>query len=190
MHVRFERLGNFQEASFSRLISNFYHSWSYASLRQRCYPCTCRARLALQFAYMMLVGTFPFNGFLAGFLSSIGFFSLTGRHSLHERISQQGGGGRHKALHELTQMFFLHVQPPPTLVPLLLLCPFYIRLVLCCQRFATWSPSLADPQQNSHCPPLIAIHMHLSLLALCLPLRTKASHCLAPVLYLHLYPLS
>ncbi|KXZ50653.1 hypothetical protein GPECTOR_15g337 [Gonium pectorale] len=29
------------------------------------------------FAYMMLVGTFPFNAFLAGFLSCIGFFALT-----------------------------------------------------------------------------------------------------------------
>ncbi len=27
---------------------------------------------------MMLVGSFPFNGFLAGLLSSIGFFALTG----------------------------------------------------------------------------------------------------------------
>lgn len=32
---------------------------------------------AVQFAYMMLVGSFPFNGFLAGFLSNIGFFALT-----------------------------------------------------------------------------------------------------------------
>jgi hypothetical protein len=32
----------------------------------------------LQLAYMLLVGTFPFNGFLAGFLSSLGFFTLTG----------------------------------------------------------------------------------------------------------------
>ncbi|KAF5839050.1 dolichyl-diphosphooligosaccharide-protein glycosyltransferase subunit dad1, partial [Dunaliella salina] len=32
----------------------------------------------LQLVYMLLVGTFPFNGFLAGFLSSLGFFTLTG----------------------------------------------------------------------------------------------------------------
>lgn len=32
----------------------------------------------LQLAYMLLVGTFPFNAFLAGFLSSLGFFTLTG----------------------------------------------------------------------------------------------------------------
>lgn len=36
----------------------------------------------MQFAYMMLVGSFPFNGFLAGFLSTIGFFSLTGAFAL------------------------------------------------------------------------------------------------------------
>jgi hypothetical protein len=32
-----------------------------------------------QLSYMLLVGTFPFNGFLAGILGSLGFFSLTGR---------------------------------------------------------------------------------------------------------------
>lgn len=31
----------------------------------------------VQFLYMMIVGTFPFNSFLAGFLSSVGFFVLT-----------------------------------------------------------------------------------------------------------------
>ncbi|EFJ42384.1 epsilon subunit of defender against death protein/oligosaccharyltransferase [Volvox carteri f. nagariensis] len=35
------------------------------------------ATAGVQFAYMMLVGTFPFNAFLAGFLSCIGFFALT-----------------------------------------------------------------------------------------------------------------
>jgi hypothetical protein len=37
-----------------------------------------RVLLYLQFAYMMLVGTFPFNSFLAGLLCSLAFFSLTG----------------------------------------------------------------------------------------------------------------
>lgn len=31
---------------------------------------------------MMLVGTFPFNAFLAGLLCSLGFFSLTGEQYL------------------------------------------------------------------------------------------------------------
>eukprot|EP00199_Chlamydomonas_sp_CCMP681_P005093 CAMPEP_0119101578 /NCGR_PEP_ID=MMETSP1180-20130426/604_1 /TAXON_ID=3052 ORGANISM="Chlamydomonas cf sp, Strain CCMP681" /NCGR_SAMPLE_ID=MMETSP1180 /ASSEMBLY_ACC=CAM_ASM_000741 /LENGTH=108 /DNA_ID=CAMNT_0007085723 /DNA_START=129 /DNA_END=452 /DNA_ORIENTATION=+ len=31
----------------------------------------------MQFVYMLLVGTYPFNAFLAGFLSSLGFFTLT-----------------------------------------------------------------------------------------------------------------
>ncbi|GIL69494.1 hypothetical protein Vretimale_13597 [Volvox reticuliferus] len=35
------------------------------------------ATAGVQFAYMMLVGTFPFNAFLAGFLSCVGFFALT-----------------------------------------------------------------------------------------------------------------
>ncbi|GFR46726.1 hypothetical protein Agub_g8349 [Astrephomene gubernaculifera] len=35
------------------------------------------ATAGVQFAYMLLVGSFPFNAFLAGFLSCIGFFALT-----------------------------------------------------------------------------------------------------------------
>jgi oligosaccharyltransferase complex subunit epsilon len=31
----------------------------------------------IQFAYMLLVGTFPFNSFLAGFLTCVGFFVFT-----------------------------------------------------------------------------------------------------------------
>lgn len=46
--------------------------------------------LLLQFAYMMLVGTFPFNSFLAGLLCSLGFFSLTGKHTMSvEALTQQ-----------------------------------------------------------------------------------------------------
>lgn len=33
---------------------------------------------AIQFAYMLLVGTFPFNSFLSGFISTLGCFVLTG----------------------------------------------------------------------------------------------------------------
>ena len=32
----------------------------------------------LQFVYLLLVGSFPFNSFLAGFFSCVGFFVLTG----------------------------------------------------------------------------------------------------------------
>ncbi|KAF8055759.1 DAD1 [Scenedesmus sp. PABB004] len=35
------------------------------------------ATAAVQFVYMLLVGTFPFNSFLAGLLCSLAFFSLT-----------------------------------------------------------------------------------------------------------------
>lgn len=31
----------------------------------------------VQFAYLLLVGSFPFNSFLAGFFSCVGFFVLT-----------------------------------------------------------------------------------------------------------------
>lgn len=38
-------------------------------------------RLSSQFVYCMLVGTFPFNSFLAGFSSTVGAFVLTGENS-------------------------------------------------------------------------------------------------------------
>ena len=33
----------------------------------------------IQFAYCLLVGTFPFNSFLSGFISTVGCFILAGR---------------------------------------------------------------------------------------------------------------
>ena len=33
----------------------------------------------VQFAYCLLVGTFPFNSFLSGFISTVGFFVLAGK---------------------------------------------------------------------------------------------------------------
>jgi len=33
----------------------------------------------IQFLYCLLVGTFPFNSFLAGFISSVGSFVLAGK---------------------------------------------------------------------------------------------------------------
>lgn len=32
----------------------------------------------VQFAYVILVGSFPFNSFLAGFVAAVGFFVFTG----------------------------------------------------------------------------------------------------------------
>jgi len=34
----------------------------------------------VQFAYCVLVGTFPFNSFLSGFISSVASFVLAGKH--------------------------------------------------------------------------------------------------------------
>jgi oligosaccharyltransferase complex subunit epsilon len=33
----------------------------------------------VQFAYVLLVGQFPFNSFLAGFVAAVGFFVFTGQ---------------------------------------------------------------------------------------------------------------
>ena len=41
----------------------------------------------VQFAYCLLVGTFPFNSFLSGFISTVGCFILAGkRFSLFENL--------------------------------------------------------------------------------------------------------
>ena len=52
----------------------------------------------LQFIYMLLVGTFPFNSFLAGFLCCCGFFVLTGSF-IHgnDAESDVGSGKRRRA---------------------------------------------------------------------------------------------
>ena len=36
----------------------------------------------VQFLYCLLVGTFPFNSFLSGFISSVGSFILAGKHQV------------------------------------------------------------------------------------------------------------
>jgi hypothetical protein len=36
----------------------------------------------IQFAYCLLVGTFPFNSFLSGFISTVGCFILAGKISI------------------------------------------------------------------------------------------------------------
>ena len=36
----------------------------------------------VQFAYCLLVGTFPFNSFLSGFISTVGCFILAGKPSI------------------------------------------------------------------------------------------------------------
>lgn len=40
---------------------------------------------ALQFGYCLLVGTFPFNSFLSGFISCVGSFILAGNDSIRSR---------------------------------------------------------------------------------------------------------
>ena len=40
----------------------------------------------IQFLYCCLVGTFPFNSFLAGFISSVGSFILAGEYDLNRLI--------------------------------------------------------------------------------------------------------
>lgn len=41
----------------------------------------------VQFAYCLLVGTFPFNSFLSGFISSVSCFVLAGRSALCKLVA-------------------------------------------------------------------------------------------------------
>lgn len=41
----------------------------------------------IQFAYCLLVGTFPFNSFLSGFISTVGCFILAGKFLFENFIS-------------------------------------------------------------------------------------------------------
>ena len=49
----------------------------------------------LQFVYCVLVGSFPFNSFLSGFLSCVGMFALTGTFLL-SREAVVGALGRRR----------------------------------------------------------------------------------------------
>ncbi|CAO2590813.1 Dolichyl-diphosphooligosaccharide--protein glycosyltransferase subunit DAD1 [Lemmus lemmus] len=50
---------------------------------------------ALQFGYCLLVGTFPFNSFLSGFISCVGSFILAGLLENTDQPPEQGGFPRH-----------------------------------------------------------------------------------------------
>lgn len=62
---------------------------------------------ALQFLYCLLVGTFPFNSFLSGFISCVGSFILAGEYiylHLHEFIfyrciTHHGSAAREVSVH-------------------------------------------------------------------------------------------
>ena len=47
----------------------------------------------LEFVYCILVGTFPFNSFLAGFVSTVGTFVLAGASWPAQTLRGLGGGG-------------------------------------------------------------------------------------------------
>jgi len=60
---------------------------------------------ALQFVYCVIVGSFPFNSFLSGFLSCVGMFALTGTFfgwwswgGLEGKEGERGRGSRRKGV--------------------------------------------------------------------------------------------
>lgn len=60
---------------------------------------------ALQFGYCLLVGTFPFNSFLSGFISCVGSFILAGNDSISNRSNVI-----------LVRCFYSHRPPPRKVV--------------------------------------------------------------------------
>lgn len=64
---------------------------------------------ALQFGYCLLVGTFPFNSFLSGFISCVGSFILAGNDSIRNRSNNVYFGAlilflQHPPLYQITVM--------------------------------------------------------------------------------------
>lgn len=57
---------------------------------------------ALQFGYCLLVGTFPFNSFLSGFISCVGSFILAGNDSIRSRSNN---------VFTLVRCFYFHSIP-------------------------------------------------------------------------------
>jgi len=68
-------------ASFGKVLSTFFTEYAKTPSKLKIidvYLIYIMITGAIQFAYMLLVGTFPFNAFLAGFISTLGTFVLTG----------------------------------------------------------------------------------------------------------------
>lgn len=64
----------------------------------------------MQFLYMLLVGSFPFNSFLASFIGTLAFFVLTGTLSIH---GLQATAVRHAIDHVLAAAVCLRMQLNP-----------------------------------------------------------------------------
>jgi hypothetical protein len=68
-------------SSFGKLVSVFFQEYAKQPSKIKLidfYLSYILITGVIQFAYCLLVGTFPFNSFLAGFISTVGCFVMTG----------------------------------------------------------------------------------------------------------------
>jgi oligosaccharyltransferase complex subunit epsilon len=68
-------------SSFGKLISVFLQEYKKQPSKIKLidtYLAYILITGVIQFVYCLLVGTFPFNSFLAGFISTVGTFVMTG----------------------------------------------------------------------------------------------------------------
>ncbi|GAB5590634.1 Dolichyl-diphosphooligosaccharide-protein glycosyltransferase subunit dad1 [Umbelopsis nana] len=63
--------------AFKRLVHSYHQNTSISLKFIDVYLVFIMASGVLQFLYMLAVGTFPYNAFLAGFISTVGSFVLT-----------------------------------------------------------------------------------------------------------------
>lgn len=70
------------DPSLSAIASNLYHNYITTTSKKikiiDVYLLYILLTGIIQFVYCVLVGTFPFNSFLSGFISTVGCFALTG----------------------------------------------------------------------------------------------------------------
>ena len=69
------------KASGDNIVESFWQSYSKTPKLMRIidvFLVFIMLTGALQFAYCIIIGTFPFNAFLAGFISTLGTFVLFG----------------------------------------------------------------------------------------------------------------
>lgn len=66
--------------SINTVFRTFFDEYKKTPMRIKvldCFLLYALATAAVQVAYVAVVGTFPFNAFLAGMFSTLGFFALT-----------------------------------------------------------------------------------------------------------------
>lgn len=114
---------------------------------------------AVQFGYMMLVGTFPFNSFLAGLLCCLAFFSLTGARWADDCAAHALTHARNKCpCVQRLPASSLPAVPPPASTSCLAhtrhctVPPVPLPQLVCGCRTTRHARTLAESPQSEHTP--------------------------------------